>query len=319
MKVREIYELAVKLGISKDPRGKDGVDLVLKDAKKEYDGLKGKEKKFFDKEKLTNPFSDTRILYGNPDLEVRSLIAGIDVETPELILVDRLREKGQIIDLCLSHHPEGMALASLADVMPLQADIWAAFGVPVNIGDALITERMQEISRAISPQNHERPVQAARILDIPFMCVHTAADNLVTDYLTRVFNRRKPRLVSDVVEILLEEPEYKNAASKGTGPSVIVGSKNKRAGKVFVDMTGGTEGPANVIEKLAQAGVGTIVGMHMNENLRKEAEKNHINVVIAGHIASDSIGMNLFLDKLEKSGISCLTFSGLERFSRIKK
>ncbi|MCG2796364.1 MAG: hypothetical protein L6427_10975, partial [Actinomycetia bacterium] len=73
------------------------------------------------------------------------------------------------------------------------------------------------------------------------------------------------------------------------------------------------------IEKLAQAGVGTIVGMHMGDKPRKEAEKQHVNVVIAGHIASDSIGVNLFLDELEKKGVKSTTFSGLDRVSRVKK
>ncbi len=319
MKLREIYEFAVKVGMEKDPRGIEGVKQVLEESKKEYDSLKNSEKRFFDMEKLKNPFSDTRILYGNPDLDVRTVIVGIDVEASELILVDRMRQEGNNIDLCIAHHPEGKALAALSEVMKLQADVWARFGVPINIGDALISERMAEIWRAFLPQNHMRHVQTAQLLDIPFMCVHTPADNLVTDFLTRLFARKKPRLVGDVVDILLEIDEYASSASLGVGPTVFVGDKKNRAGKVFVDMTGGTEGPVEALEKLAAAGVGTIVAMHMGDKLRKEAEKQHINVVIAGHIASDSLGLNLFLDGLEKKGITCLAFSGHIRVSRVKK
>lgn len=319
MKLEEIYRTAVKMGIRKDPRGKEEVEQVLQDARKEYDGLKGDEKRFFDKEKLTNPFADTRILFGSPDLEIKNAIAGIDVETPELILVDRLRQKESKIDLCISHHPEGRALASLADVMSVHADVWAGFGVPVNIGDALIAERMKEVRRSLLPQNHQRPIDSARLLDVPFMCVHTPADNLVTDYLNRLLKRAKPRLVRDVIDLLLEQEEYRNAAKRGMGPLVLVGDRKNRAGEILVDMTGGTGGPASAIEKLAQAGVGTIVGMHMGEKLRKEAEKQHISVVIAGHIASDSIGINLFLDELEKKGVRSVGFSGLDRVSLVKK
>ncbi|HPM39035.1 MAG TPA: NGG1p interacting factor NIF3, partial [Candidatus Pacearchaeota archaeon] len=49
---------------------------------------------------------------------------------------------------------------------------------------------------------------------------------------------------------------------------------------------------------------------------RKEAEASHINIVIAGHISSDSLGMNLFLDELEKKGIEIIPFSGLTRIKR---
>lgn len=318
MKLNKIYSLAVELGASRDPRGKEGIRSALDDARKQYDGLKGDEKKFFDKERMTNPFADTRILYGNPDIEVKSLIVGVDVEAPELLLVDRLRQKGDKIDLCLAHHPEGRALAQLSDVMGLQADVWAGFGVPINIGDALISERMQEIRRALMPQNHQRPIDTARLLDIPFMCVHTPADNLVTDHLTRLLKRAKPRLVGDVIDVLLKQKEYRLSSERGTGPTVIVGDKKSRAGEPFVDMTGGTEGPLNAIEKLAQAGVGTIVAMHMGDKLKSEAEKHHVNVVIAGHIASDNIGLNLFLDKVEKQGVKCRGFSGFDRYSRTK-
>ncbi len=319
MKLEKIYRLAVDIGMRRDPRGKKGVEQALADSRKEYDGLKGDEKRFFDKERLENPFADTRILYGDPGLEVKSVIAGVDVEAPELLLVDRLREKGRKIDLCIGHHPEGRALAALSDVMSLQADAWAAFGVPINVGDALISERMSEIRRALMPQNHQRPVDTARLLDIPFMCVHTPADNLVTDHLTRLFKRQKHRLVGDVVDLLLKQPEYRLAAQRGMGPNVLVGDRKGRAGELFVDMTGGTEGPVNALEKLAQAGVGTIVAMHMGDKLKSEAEKQHVNVIIAGHIASDNIGLNLFLDQLEKQGVKSQGFSGFDRHSRLAK
>jgi hypothetical protein len=59
--------------------------------------------------------------------------------------------------------------------------------------------------------------------------------------------------------------------------------------------------------------------MHQSEEHRKAAEKAHINVIVAGHISSDSIGMNLFLDELEKRGMEIIPFGGLIRISRNKK
>ena len=88
-------------------------------------------------------------------------------------------------------------------------------------------------------------------------------------------------------------PEYRTAAAKGSGPYIVEEKAGKRAGKIWIDMTGGTEGPVAIMEKLADRGVGTIVGMHMSPDLRKIAEDNHIHVIIAGHISSDSVGVNL--------------------------
>lgn len=96
-----------------------------------------------------------------------------------------------------------------------------------------------------------------------------------------------------------------------------MGSKSRRAGKILVDMTGGTGGSEDAYGKLSQAGVGTLLVMHIGEKHRKEAEKNHVNVIIAGHMASDSLGMNLLLDGLEEKGVEIVPCSGLTRHKRI--
>ncbi|MBI5181161.1 MAG: NGG1p interacting factor NIF3, partial [Nitrospirae bacterium] len=125
---------------------------------------------------------------------------------------------------------------------------------------------------------------------------------------------KKPDTLKDVLEILKEMPEYQDAAKNNAGPNIMIGSKERRAGKIFVDMTGGTGGSKDAFEKLSQAGVGTIVAMHISEDHRKEAEKHHINVIIAGHIASDNLGMNLLLD-----GLTSIDAAGCSGFRRIKR
>jgi hypothetical protein len=55
----------------------------------------------------------------------------------------------------------------------------------------------------------------------------------------------------------------------------------------------------------------------MSEEHRKEAEKCHLNVVIAGHIASDNLGINLLLDKvLSGQKINIIECSGFRRVAR---
>jgi hypothetical protein len=119
---------------------------------------------------------------------------------------------------------------------------------------------------------------------------------------------------------LKEIPEYREAGKNNAGPKLFAGSPENHCGKIAItEFTGGTDGSKDMFEKMAQAGIGTIVGMHMGEEHRKEAEKNHINVVIAGHMSSDSLGMNLFLDELEKKGVEVVPLAGLIRVKRSKK
>lgn len=316
MKFKEIYQLAVTLGMEADPRGMDRVREVLQKEKKKYEEMKEEEKRDFDPECLTNPYSDTRMLTGDPEREIKRILVGIDMEVGEVLLADRLTEKGQPIDLVLSHHPEGKAMAALYKVMHLQEDLLARAGVPINVAEGIMSARINEVKRMMLPLNHNRTVDAARILGFALMSVHTPADNMVTSALQRSFNLKKPETVGDVVKILKEEPEYAEAAKNGTGPTIIVGTRDRRAGKIMVDMTGGTSGSEDAYGRLSQAGVGTLVVMHMGEKHRKEAEKNHINVIIAGHMASDSMGMNLFLDRLEEKGLEVIPCAGLMRFKR---
>ncbi|MGB9715914.1 MAG: NGG1p interacting factor NIF3 [Thermodesulfovibrionales bacterium] len=317
MKLRDIYRRAIEIGFENDPRGRDVIEKDLERRRKDFDELKPEDKEFFDQESLKNPYYDSRILYGTGEEEIKSILVGIDIEVGEVLLADNLRLKGRRVDLLLSHHPEGRAYANLYAVMRMQSDILNRFGVPINIAESLMDGRIKEVERKLMPVNHTRAVDAARLLGIPFLCLHTPADNMVTTYLQRLFDEKKPYYVKDIVDILKNIPEYKEAGMNSVGPKILLGSNERKAGKIFVDMTGGTEGSKEIFESLTTSGVSTIVAMHLSEEHRKEAEKNHLNVVIAGHISSDNLGLNLLLDEITKGdSIEILECSGFKRITR---
>ncbi len=319
MKLSAIYDLFIQKGIDTDPRGRKEVEKRFKKLKEKYTKLDKNKKDEFDKEKLTNPFADTRILYGDPKTEVKTVLVGIDIETSEILLADRLNGKGKNIDLVIAHHPEGKAFAAISEVMSVQVDVLNKYGVPINIAEGVSMARIGEVRRLVSPFNHSRPVDAAKILDIPYMCVHTAADNMVYDYLEKFMRQKKPETVGEVVDILKEILEYKEAVKIGAGPMIFSGHGESRVGRIAVtEITGGMEGPKEAYKKMAQAGIGTVIAMHVSESHKKEAEKHHINIIVAGHMASDSLGMNLLLDEIEKKGVKVIPCSGLIRVKRNK-
>lgn len=317
MKLGEIYETCIRVGRERDAREPEVIDALLDDAKTAFDKLDADDKAYFDTEKLTNPYADTRVCVGDPETEIRGMIVGVDMESSEVLLADRLREKGVPIDLIFAHHPEGPGYANLHEVMGMQADLWAEQGVSIAAGDALIAPRAAEIRRRISPVNHYRAIQAAELLGFASMSCHTPADNCVTAFVQRFLDERKPRTLDDVVKALREIPEYGDAAKKGYGPEIFTGEPHARAGRLVVDMTGGTEGPTDALDRLSAAGVGTLVGMHYSEEHMKRAEKLKLNLVIAGHISSDVLGVNLVLDEIEKLGpVEIVCASGMVRVKR---
>lgn len=315
MKIQEIYNLAIESGRKADFRSAQDVEKTLLRKRKKFEKLSEKEKKGFDTESLTNPYSDSRVLHVVQEKEIQKVLVGIDIDVAELLMAKALGG----IDLVISHHPLGRALADLHEVMELQIDVLNQYGVPVNIAEGLLKERISEVARGLNPRNNWRTVDAARLLGVNLMCLHTVADNNAAFFVRNVIESKNPERLEDLMNVLCEVEEYKKAIEQGVGPAILVGSPDNRCGKIAItEMTGGTEGSPKLYERMAQAGIGTVIAMHQSDEHKKEAETAHINVINVGHMSSDSIGMNLILDELEKQGIEIVSCGGFTRVSRVQ-
>ena len=62
MKVKEIYNLGIEMGINADFRGRKKIEELLKRRKDKFEKLSDKEKQEFDGDRLVNPYSDSIIL-----------------------------------------------------------------------------------------------------------------------------------------------------------------------------------------------------------------------------------------------------------------
>lgn len=318
MRLEEIYKKTIEIGIANDQRGKTEIKKLLKEEKEKSDALKKDEVEYYDKDRLFNPFSDTRVLNGNLNKDIKKIIVGIDMQVGEVLLTYLLnKELDQKIDLIVSHHPESYALAQLFDVMKLQADLMAKYGVSISVAEQLMQTRISEIERRLMPVNHTRSVDVARLLGIPMMCIHTPADNCVTHHLKKLFEKEKPERLKDLIKVLMSIPEYKKSAKLQVPPKIVNGTDNNRCGKIYVEMTGGTEGAKEIFEKFASSGVSTLVGMHYSEEHLENAKKAKLNVVVAGHVSSDVVGLNLLFDEIEKE--EKLEFVGVSGFERIRR
>jgi hypothetical protein len=318
MKLKYIQDMFVKEGIIEDPRGLNAVEADLLKRKEKYDILSLKKKESYDIESLTNPYYDSRIIYGDPDIQVKAILVGIDIETPELLLAKNLMNSGTKIDLVIGHHPEGYAYSTFHSVIGMQTDILNNQGIPINITEKIVSGRIKEVQKNVLPKNNERIYDAAKLLNVPFMTAHSVADNHVAAFLQREIDALKPVYLKEIIELLNRYPEYQHATKIGQAPFILCGSDFSRCGKIFVDMTGGAEGPLESFEKLAAVGIGTVVEMHLSSKAAKEAEKHHLNVILAGHISSDNFGLNLLFDKLENktSKLEFIECSGFRRFKR---
>lgn len=324
--LQQLYDLCIDLAIKRGPRPEKETREILKNLKKDYDKLDEKKKEYFDMESLKNPFLDSRILSGDSKVKLKRIMVGIDIGVGEILLAHEISKPvaqggmGKKIDAVIAHHPEGRGLIGLTQVMDLQQDIASMEGVPINVAEKLMKCRIGDLNRGLHAVNHFQVPNAAHLLGMPFACFHTIADNQVYVFIKDYITKRKPKFIKDIMEALMELPEYQRAKKMGNGPMMFTGDENSRCGKIsFSGFTGGTSGSKEMYEKMAHAGVGTILSMHIPEEHRKLCEKYHINVLICGHMASDSIGVNLLMDEAEKRGVEIIEAAGFLRVSRVNK
>lgn len=240
---------------------------------------------------------------------IRKLIIGIDMETPELLLGKELG-----VDCVISHHPKsGHPVVDFAKVMTIQIEKMLEFGVPINKAQKALKKKINSIDMGSHVSNYDRTGSAAKIMGMPYMNIHLPADiiteNYVQSFLDNKFADNARKTVGDVLKVLKEMPEYENAIA---GPVIRVGSESDYAGKIAVLMAGGTNGGTDVYKSYFDAGVGTIVCMHVPEDVKKAVEEQNIgNVIVAGHMASDSIGLNKIIEAWEKEGVEVIKMSGI--------
>ncbi|MFP4199953.1 MAG: hypothetical protein ACOCVQ_03525 [Bacillota bacterium] len=241
--------------------------------------------------------------------KVEKVMMGIDIETADLFLA---RELGA--DLVIGHHPAtGSPALGLYKVMKRQVELMMRCGIPINKAQKVLQKRIDSTYRGAHPKNFAKLEQAARLMEMPFMNIHMPLD-IVTENTTQAHldsQLEEESTVGDVVEALKMMPEYQGEPA---GPVIRAGSAGDYAGKVFVSFAGGTNGGPDVMKAYFEAGVGTLVLMHIPEDALSAVKEQGIgNIVIAGHMRSDSIGINKFLDALEERGVEVVSMGGVIR------
>lgn len=256
---------------------------------------------------LTSMPSDCAVLV--PGENIKRVLVGVDMGTAEILLARELK-----VDLVIGHHPiGGTSRTEFPEVMKRQVDKMVSVGIPINKAQKALAKKMGEVERAGHAANYDQAWSAARLLNMPFIGIHTPTDMLaertVEAHLEKRLADNPKATLQDIIDALNELPEYQKTLSK---PVIRVGSPKDYAGKPVVIMAGGTGGGVDVIKAYFEAGVGTTISMHMTEDVIKAVKEQNIgNIIVAGHMASDSVGINVFLRALEDRGIEVIRMSGV--------
>jgi hypothetical protein len=296
MTIRELYDLAVAVGRRKELRGPEALDRKLVELQTEYDGLGGLQRRLFDRERLNNPFGDTRLLCGDPQTPLRRVLISIEVDVAEVCLAAQLTGQGQPIDLVLSHHMTTVGgLGSAWDVAEPRVQMMINAGVPAVRAEKLFR---QEYGRTPSSSSR-KVIQAAEALNLALMTIHSPADMCLQECAWETLQSGQPANLGELVELFNQWPEVDESIQRlRQGTEIVVGEARDPVGKPYVAFYGGWNPSPECLELLCDAGVDPFILVASGEPLHEVARRRKAAIVVVPHFPADSLGINLLLENI---------------------
>ncbi len=230
---------------------------------------------------------------------IRKILFGIDADAQELILAKQLG-----YDAVISHHPKGgTAAIQYYRVFSRHVQQMIGAGIPKYEAEEAVGKKMKALEVEMHTKNYNHAVDIARLLKMPYLNIHTPLDELGRRIMSqKIRQMEKDATVNDVVSALKELSEFKNAS---TNIEIRLGKATNHAGKIMVSHGAGTNGGYDVARTYFKYGIKTLIYIHISPgDLEKLKADNAGNLIITGHIASDSVGINPFIKELENKGIS---------------
>jgi putative NIF3 family GTP cyclohydrolase 1 type 2 len=232
--------------------------------------------------------------------DIGKVLFGIDAGVPELLLTKQLG-----YDAVIAHHPQGgTAVINFHKVFKRHIQQMIKAGVPKEEAEKAVTKKLQALEVQRHMRNYAHAVDVAKLLKMPYMNIHTPLDEVGRRIMSEQIHSRigENSKVEDVVSAFKELNEFKNAV---TEIKIRLGKAENLAGKVVMSHGAGTNGGYEIAKTYFKHGVGTVVYIHISPiDLEKLRADGKGNLVVTGHIASDSVGINPLIHELEKRNVS---------------
>ncbi len=245
-----------------------------------------------------------------PASDVRRALFGIDADVGTLLAAKQLG-----YDLVIAHHPlGGKASLGIVKVFEKHAANLERAGVPRRAALAAVRAMQAEHAPRVHALNYDHVPSLARLLGMPVMSIHNPCDEIgrrVMDETLRKAVKRTSK-VSSAVAALNGLPEF---ASAETDIAIRMGKATNPVGRYVVLHGAGTNGGYHVAKCAFDHGIDTVVYIHIDPGhlarLRAEFGGSRKNLVVTGHVASDSIGINVLVRALRERGLEVACASGI--------
>ena len=256
---------------------------------------------------LTDVPGDSAIYH--PGDEIRRILFGIDIKSPELKIAKDLG-----FDAAISHHPTGgRARLQFFEVLYRHLDQMLASGVDESVAQTIVDELAEGHRMMAAMSNYDHDPSVARLLDLPYMNIHTPLDEIGRHRLQTAADELP---AEETVSALLAHlhGSFGEFANAHTAIEQRVGRPDNAIGKVVMSHGAGTNGGYPVAKAYFDHGVDTLIYIHCrpadSKKLAAEFGESK-NLIVTGHIVSDSIGINPYIDRLRTEGLEVVTLSGI--------
>jgi putative NIF3 family GTP cyclohydrolase 1 type 2 len=229
---------------------------------------------------------------------IQKALITIDVSTSELSLAKTIG-----CDAVIAHHPIGASSMEFHRVFDRHVQFMVQNGVPDNAARSVVKRLKRRIQIRSHANIYKQVVDAARILKMPLVNIHQPCDEFMRrTILGKIKDYKKDHKISDLLKLVDEIPEFKKAVIR---PIVVLGSTKSNVGRVALVVAAGTNGGYPIAKLYYEHGISTVIYLHIDpvDAAKLNDEKIRGNLIILGHLAGDSIGLNALADKIELEGV----------------
>ena len=242
-----------------------------------------------------------------PGKNINKVLLCVDADPAELILSKNLG-----CDAVIAHHPIGKAALNFHLVFDRHVDYMLEYGIPRQIAEEAVRKLKERVALRSHTSIYTHTVAAAEKMNMPLLNIHLPCDELMRRTILAQLKSSRIEKVSDIKSSVEKIPEFKNSA---TEVQVPYGDPSSEAGRYALVVAAGTNGGYPIAKAYLEHGVSTVIYLHVNgEDLAKlKEDKVKGNLVILGHLAGDSIGLNQLADALERHGVEVVKLGILGR------
>jgi hypothetical protein len=251
---------------------------------------------------------DSAIYHSGENL--KKALIGIDLDAPELIYA-----KDAGYDLVISHHPKGGdSTLNFPKVLDRHTEMMIEHGVPKAVAEETMAEMIYDAKCRAQIANYDHAPSIARLINMPYMNIHLALDEVGRKMMVQSVEKLSATSTNQelVNQLKSDWGEFRNAK---TDIDIRMGAPDNAIGKVVVAHACGTNGGSKVAKAYFDHGVDTVIYIHCigpeSRKLKEEFESKGKNLIITGHISSDSLGINPFIAELEDRGMQVTPVSGI--------